>query len=147
MISKNPVYGEKEFKNEYKERDLDWYISTLPNMQALGLEGKILDLGCGLGFFVQACAIKDMECTGIEISEYGVQKAKARYPDIDIIQNDLTEKLPFNNESFKTVVINQVIDHLTCTDGIGVLQESYRVLSKGGRLFIYSGCRYNKKED
>ena len=145
-MSENAVYGKEEFKNEYKERNLDWYFSTIPNMKRLGLKGPILDLGCGLGFFVEACSMQGMDCTGIEISEYGVMKAKERSPEISIIQRDLTKKLPFNNDSFNSVVLNQVIDHLSFEDGIKVINDSYRVLSNGGKLFIYSGCKYNKKE-
>ena len=142
----NSVYSKEDFKIEYKERNINWYRSTVLYMEKLGLQEPVLDLGSGLGFFVEACLLNGMECTGIELSEYGVQKAKERFSGISMIQKDLTEELPFKNDSYKSVVINQVIDHLTYTDGISVLQESYRVLSKGGRLFIYSGCRYNKKE-
>ncbi len=92
----NPVYSKEDFKIEYKERNINWYMSTVLYMKKLGLQEPVLDLGSGLGFFVEACLLNGMECTGIELSEYGVQKAKERFPGISIIQKDLTRSnLPF----------------------------------------------------
>lgn len=145
-MSNNSVYGKEDYKLAYKERNINWYMSTLSNMITLGLQGPVLDLGCGLGFFVETCLRNNIECVGVELSDYGVQKAKERYPVISIIQKDLSDKLPFKKNSFKSVVLNQVVDHLPRNVGIHVFKESYRVLSNEGKLFIYSGCRFNKKE-
>ena len=145
-MSDNPVYEKEEFISEYKDRDLNWYASTIANMKNLGLVGPALDLGCGLGYFVEACLLNDIQCSGIELSEYGVKMALKRNANMEIIKGDLTNRLPYDDSQFRSVVVNQVIDHLNYKNGVNLLQESYRVLSDEGRLFIYSGCRFNKKE-
>lgn len=111
-----------------------------------GKPGLILDIGCGLGFFVECCYKFGVPCIGLEGSEYAVQAAKQREPNLDIRHHYLENPFPFEDETFSIVMCNQIIEHLTKEAAKHALRESYRVLSEGGTIIVYSPSIYNKKE-
>ena len=60
-----------------------WFKKILALCIEEGKPGHFLDIGAGLGFFVECCSRFGIKCTGIEGSQFGVNKAKER--DIDFI--------------------------------------------------------------
>lgn len=79
-------------------------------------KSKILDIGCGENKIVP-------NAIGLDVYPYkGVNK----------IGN--AEKLPFKNESFDTVTMLEVIEHLKNPER--ALKEIHRVLKKGGQVII-----------
>ena len=103
-----------------------------------GKPGPILDIGCGLGFFVECCHKFGIPAIGLEGSAYAVKAAKEREPLLDIRQHDLEDPFPFEEETFSMVLCNEVIEHLPKKTAQNALRESYRVLDNGGNLFVYS---------
>ena len=49
---------------------------------------------------------------------------------------DATRPLPFEGRSLNYILSEQVIEHLTYDEGLGMLKESYRVLAPGGKIRI-----------
>lgn len=90
---------------------------------------KILDLGCGNGR-VGALFVENNEVFGIDFSESAIAEAKKR--GIKAQVGDINSKLPFNDEAFDTVLLIEIMEHVF--DPLFLLQESYRVLKKGGTL-------------
>ena len=75
-----------------------------------------------------------------------MQTAKKREPNFDVRQHDLADPFPFEDESFSTVMCNEVIEHLPKEVAENALRESYRVLSEGGIIIVYSPSIYNPKQ-
>ena len=140
------LHSAEDFQQYYSTRTWNWYEPLLQACRAYGLQEPVLDLGCGLGLFVECCKHQGLQCTGLEGSEYGVQQALARCPELDVRQHYLHEPLPFSDESIGTVVLHQVIEHIEPATARAVLEESYRILVAGGRLFVFSPSRYNPEE-
>lgn len=111
-----------------------------------GLPGRIVDVGCGLGYFVECCSRFGMECIGLEGSAAAVERARKRDPALEIQQHQIENGLPFDDESVSTVFCDQVIEHLYPDVATLLLSESYRVLEPGGRLFLLSPCRHNSEQ-
>jgi methionine biosynthesis protein MetW len=93
-------------------------------------EARFLDVGCGDGEFALKVAerIGTRQVFGLDVARENVERAKAR--GIDCCEADLERKLPFEDESFDVVCVNQVIEHLSDTDALA--KEVYRVLKPGG---------------
>ena len=99
------------------------------------LNGKVLDAGCGDGFFSSqlTCFDEIKDITGIDISEKAIERALERYPKNPFRQASLN-KIPFENASFDSIVMVEVIEHLVDIDG--TLEDLSRVLKPGGLLLI-----------
>lgn len=96
--------------------------------------GVFLDLGCGEGSLTRRAADRMgvSRVVGVE-TEPGLAAA-ARDKQIEIINSDLGEPLPFTDGSIDAVLSNQVIEHLNDTDLF--LREIRRVLAPGGYAVI-----------
>lgn len=99
---------------------------------------RILDIGCGYGWF--ELNVADRACgtvIGIELLEQNLETAKA---NIDNEKIDFTVgsaiDLPFENESFDTVVAWEVIEHIPKQTEGKMFQEVGRVLKSGGAFYL-----------
>jgi predicted SAM-dependent methyltransferase len=54
----------------------------------------------------------------------------------DVARVDLTERLPFEDACFNYIFSEHVIEHLSYSQGLGMLSECHRVLRSGGRIRI-----------
>lgn len=91
------------------------------------LKGKIVDIGCGIGDFLEF----NKSAIGIDINEYNVKYCKAKGLNAQLIDNG---KYPFENSSVEGAILDNVLEHLE-DPGI-VLHEAYRILIKGGVLIV-----------
>jgi SAM-dependent methyltransferase len=100
----------------------------------------VLDVGSGVGTFVLACRRRGLHAFGIEPDRIGqagsitsIQIAKRRMENAAFAVA-LGEQLPFRDESFDLVTMNQVIEHVS--DQAVVLREAARVLKPGGAIYV-----------
>ncbi len=94
---------------------------------------KILDLGCGYGFFTDYFRSIGADAIGIDGSEKMIEIAKERYPMADFFVMDITKPLDFENEQFDIVFSNQVFMDIENIDF--VFSECSRLLKTGGILY------------
>jgi methionine biosynthesis protein MetW len=97
---------------------------------------RIIDLGCGDGSTVRevANALGAVEVYGVDVNEEVLKKAEDR--GVKVIKTDLNyDILPFENEFFDIILMEEVIEHLINPDN--AFKEAYRILKNGG-LFIVS---------
>lgn len=99
--------------------------------------GKMLDVGCGRGEFIQIITeyFKDyLEIIGIDNSEKAIAYCKENYKqeNIKFVKMD-AQRIEFEDNSLDTVCISNTLHHLPNLSA--VLKEMYRVLKPGG-LFI-----------
>lgn len=142
----NNIHTEEMFKRAYGERDWNWYRNLVAECIRYGTPGKWLDLGAGLGLFVECARRFGIDCIGLEGSEYAVKTAKERFPSIDIRQHFLEDRFPLKDNSISTIMCHQVIEHLSNETMVFVLKECHRVLKQGGVMLIYSPSKYDRKQ-
>ncbi len=120
------------------EGESDTYQSKviLPNlMRVLNLSRgeRVLDIGCGQGFFTRACTAAGAHATGADISKELIELARAHSTKDVSFYAAPSHALPFAKDaSFDTVLIVlaiQNIEKMTET-----FAEAARVLAPGGRL-------------
>ncbi len=96
---------------------------------------KLLDLGCGYGYYTNYFRSIGAEAIGIDGSEKMIEIARKRYPLTEFSVVDITMPFPFGDNQFDLVFSNQVLMDVENIDF--VFSECKRVLKTGG-IFYYS---------
>lgn len=93
--------------------------------------GKVLDLGCGLGRYFPA--FNNCDITGTELSLKAIAKIKETYPNAKVIQHDLNKGIPYENEAFDYVYAGELLEHIENPQFL--VDECYRILKPKGMIF------------
>ena len=112
----------------------------MPNMlKFLGnVQGKkILDLGCGEGGYSRELTKRGAQLVSVDCSskaiEYAISLARAENLDIEHFVRNSNDLFDIESEQFDVVLCSMML--MDCEDFDGTLQEAYRVLKKGGKVF------------
>lgn len=108
-------------------------------MDALPKGGRLLDIGCGTGLFVEKYLNNGGTAVGIDISRNMIAKARGRCP-ASAFTLGTGDGLPFRDESFDAIASLLVFTYLK--DPKAMLEEAFRVLRPGGAISI---CTLGKK--
>jgi ubiquinone/menaquinone biosynthesis C-methylase UbiE len=108
-------------------------------MRPLPRGGRLLDIGCGTGLFVEKFIKIGGTAVGLDISGKMISRAQCRCPTSDFIVGT-GEKIPFCDNSFDAISSLLVFSYVK--DPQAMLSESYRVLKPGGFISI---CTLGKK--
>lgn len=104
---------------------------------------EVLDVGCGPGFFEVMLGKEGHHVTGIDITENMISEAKANVAAAGQTAELMTmdcHNLKFADNTFDLVICRNLT--WTLDDPQKAYQEWFRVLKKGGRLFVSDACWY-----
>jgi SAM-dependent methyltransferase len=100
---------------------------------ALEPHSRVIDVGCGSGWFAGALAAAGFAVVGVEVAQEPVRRARARFPQAEFLVVG-EHALPFAPGSFDAAWLGEALEHVA--DGIGLLEEVARVVVPGGRLVL-----------
>lgn len=108
-------------------------------LKAMALDrpsGRILDLGCGDGCFLEHATTRfaKLAPVGVDLSEGQIKKARTRMPGGHFVEGSLSKEFPFSDNEFDVIYCGEVIEHLYDPDFL--LKEAFRVLRPGGYLYM-----------
>lgn len=92
--------------------------------------GKVLDIGCSNGVFLDLFKEKDWETWGIEPSKNALVAQQKGHN----IQKDFFEKTDLPKKYFDLVILNHTLEHMK--DPEDILKKVNLVLGKGGLVFV-----------
>lgn len=134
--------GKKTYAQWQYEKGIDtikFYLKHT-NLDDMFKGKTVLDIGCGAGGKTVYYASKGVrKITGVEIlgkyreeaealaREYGVEDK------FEFVCADASET-PFDDGTFDTIIMNDAMEHVARPEK--VLEECYRILKKGGRLYL-----------
>jgi ubiquinone/menaquinone biosynthesis C-methylase UbiE len=129
------------YDHHYDQRRGRCYYSHLSGyvMDALPQNGKLLDIGCGTGLFVERYSEDGRYVVGLDISKKMIEQARTRCRECDYTVGT-GEKIPFNDNTFDAISSLLVFSYVR--DPEAMLGEAYRVLKPGGAIAI---CTLGKK--
>ena len=108
----------------------------LQQLESVGA-GRILDLGCGRGFYAKAITTlyPGAAVAGVDFNPDYLAEAKAQtYATTVRLARADARALPFPSESFDAVVCSEVLEHIV--EDRAALREINRVLRNGGLLLV-----------
>lgn len=99
----------------------------------------VLDIGCGAGgksLYYLSCGAKTV--TGIDVVERYKEESESLARELNLegfrfVCGDAA-KTSFDDNSFDTIIMNDAMEHVN--DPAAVLEEVYRILKPGGRLYV-----------
>ena len=135
--------AEKEFFDHYskqkryevlEEKGYQKLLSEFENLVCPKKGERVIDLGCGTGAFTQRLKKLDLAMMGMDISTESIIKAKKNILDVNFLVGDI-EKTGLKDNSFDIIIYSGVLHHFP--DFSEVLNEGFRILKSGGRMFSY----------
>ena len=94
--------------------------------------GKMLDVGCGSGWFIKRMRDKGWEVKGVEPSSAAAELGRKEF-GLDIFNGTLCDA-QFGANSFDYIRLNHSFEHMN--DPNTVLKEIHRILAPNGKLMI-----------
>lgn len=105
-------------------RLLHFMLSSWPRRKQ-----KLLEIGCGTGFFLQAFWEAGFDVTGIDASPAMLERCRTRLGPRADLHLGSAEHLPFADKEFDFVALITVLEF--CDDPESALREALRVAGKG----------------
>ncbi|CFR02117.1 3-demethylubiquinone-9 3-methyltransferase [Yersinia frederiksenii] len=115
------------------EQQVDWITQQLP------ANARVLDLGCGPGFYSQLLAQRGFHCTGVDFSpasiEYARQQSLAAGLNIEYQQQDVREYTPAQPFDFIMMTFGE-INVFSATEARNLLRHCAQWLTPKGKLLV-----------
>ena len=131
------VYWEKHLKEDDLEKIEELWIKKYENIIINNDYKKVLDLGCGIGQYINYFIEKGYDVVATDISKKALYYLSNKNPKVKTILQDMTDKLNFNDNEFDIVFANLSIHFFNEEDTQKLLNEIHRILKPNG-LFIGS---------
>jgi SAM-dependent methyltransferase len=118
----SPIY----FSRLFKFREIKKHIREIK-------AGSVLDIGCGYAFMLDMFP-DSFKKFGMDVSEHAIDEARRRLPGSELKVGNAEVRLPFEDNFFDIILLNDVIEHLENPGE--ALRHIFRTMKKGGILYI-----------
>lgn len=126
-----------EWSESYRESHSQRYTETLDQVEDIHQGGKILEIGCVPGHLTRMLRDEGYDVYGVDIDP-----TRAEVGNVQIEKCNIeTDRLPFSDSEFSTVLFNEIFEHLR-VDMIHVFEEIARVCEDGGVLLLTTPNMY-----
>jgi len=126
---KSISYG--DYLNQ-KSAHIKYFNQKIAQIKKIKKKGKILDIGCALGFFLEVAKKAGYKVCGTDISKFAVDYVKKNLK-LDVRSGQL-EKLKLKSNSFDIVTLFSMFEHIK--DPKKLLEETRRILKPKGILLL-----------
>ena len=103
--------------------------------KSLPEQGKILDVGCSAGFFLDIAKTGGWQTFGLELNRKEAETSRGKGHSIE---EEMIDSASFRTK-FNAITLWDVFEHIK--DGLKFLNDAKKFLNKGGIIFIQSPSR------
>jgi SAM-dependent methyltransferase len=154
----DPLFSDEELKKFYDgefyqnerpdyftraEADKDWWMLRYGHyfelLEAHAPGRRLLDIGSGPGYFLEAGQQRGWDVLGFEPSRIAAEYTATR--GIAVVNDFFKPGQALSRGPFDVVSLNLVLEHLR--DPIGLIEDAKRMLAPGGILFVTSPNDFN----
>lgn len=132
IINNYTMVEDEKYLGEWKAREAVFSRKLRLIEKYAAKKGRLLDLGCFAGIFLNLVRRKNWSILGIEPSKWAANYGRNEL-NLEILQGTL-EDFIFNDETFDVVTMWDVIEHLP--DPKSTLSLLNKKLKKGGMLYL-----------
>lgn len=136
------LYGNDYFSSHYDEglkidspemkRRISQEDHRVKFFRGLKRHGKVLDIGCGMGYFLYACRIYDYEVEGMDVSDDSASYVRNELK-IPVTTGSI-EKINFKDDSIDIITMWHILEHTP--DPRKHLKKARRWLKPDGLLIV-----------
>ena len=110
-------------------RDFEINSVKVDHIMSKNPQGKVLDIGCAVGYIVKRLREKGVDAWGVDISQYAIDNA----PDTvkPYLKLASADKLPFGDKEFDLVFSSSVFEHMPSELVMKAISEAIRVAKRG----------------
>jgi SAM-dependent methyltransferase len=123
----------KEENESTKQMKIATFELRLALINRFVAKGKILDVGCATGYFLEAAKERGYDPYGVEFSEYSSGIAKIKFGKNNVFFGTL-EASNFNREMFDVIAMSDLIEHVRIPEE--TLSKATALLNKNGVIMI-----------
>ncbi len=116
----------KHFKKRYQRQ--------LRDIKIFKYGGRLLDIGCNIGLFLNEARTAGFDTTGVELNADCAEYARTHFKLN--VYSDYLHNIAFEAGSFDVVTMYDVLEHIP--DLHGILDEIRRILKTDGMLIVQS---------
>lgn len=118
-----PVHDDKSYVDKWQKKRVDWICD-----HAVTSKG-VLDIGCANGYIVSRMKKPHSRYShcGVDIDGDRIRLAQREREGIDFYVIDVRFGIPFPDNSFSTVVLAEMLEHMSLDSAKKLLKESVRV--------------------
>ena len=136
------IYEQDYFKNtlETVQNTVDYrktlfgeerYQFCIKRLNLSEKEISVLDVGCGLGYFLETLKDKGIKARGLEVDPY--QRDVCLKKGLDVLTSDLSQEY---DESYDLITLFDVLEHLT--EPVEFFKLAYSKLKPGGHIIAFT---------
>lgn len=133
LYASQDYYDGQYFPAQFAERRA-MFAHRLAELEKLtGGPGRVLEIGCGRGQFLEAALERRWEACGQEFAESTVEVLRRLVPGAETAHGVFPEECPFPEGNFDLVHMNHVLEHFF--DPMEALRRVRGLLKPGGVLY------------
>jgi len=136
----NEIYSERLSRYGSSPKSVGYLIASWARYEReimqeslQGLTGRLLDVGCGIGF-VTSDLLSVFQIVGLDISLELLQLCP-QHPDFAPVLGDGLQ-LPFRNGGFDAVICSNLLQSFEQSMGFQILEELVRTVKPNGRIVL-----------
>lgn len=129
-----PFYLANKAASDPDVEPMPTYRRGLDRIEELIARGRLLDVGCSYGAFLQVAAERGWQAEGVELSRLTAEFAR-RERGLKVFSGTV-EEAAFPDGSFQAITLWDVIEHFD--NPVATLWELNRILAPGGILFVFT---------
>lgn len=134
-LMETPFYEANKSVSSPDQEPIRTFAIGLDRLRKIGLTGgRLVDIGCSYGAFLQYAGSKGWDAEGVELSEHTARFAREQR-NLKVFTG-FVENAAFPSDHFDVITMWDVIEHFD--DPVRTLRELDRILRPGGALLIFT---------